>query len=204
MSTEHLYIQEGIVAFKTSHKLVKQLKQKEHAPALHGNKVWSSSFAMMRFFKDNPLPEQTRALEIGCGWGVLSCYLAKMQKASVLATDADENVEPFFHLTAKENGLSLPFEQALIEEFDEERLANFDLIVGTDICFWDEMTEMLYQLIARSIDAGVSQICIADPGRDPFWKLSDRCAEDFYGSVHTMRMGKTRSSEKYILCINEA
>ena len=38
-------------------------------------------------------------------------------------------------------------------------------LMGTDICFWDEMTTPLFELIQRARAAGVEQVLIADPGR---------------------------------------
>ena len=62
--------------------------------------------------------------------------------------------------------------QARFEKLTQARLADVDIVAGADICFWDELTPVLYNLIRRSLRAGVKQIIIADPGRSPFYALA--------------------------------
>ncbi len=59
------------------------------------------------------------------------------------------------------------------EKLTQARLADVDIVAGADICFWDELTPVLYNLIRRSLRAGVKQIIIADPGRSPFYALAE-------------------------------
>ena len=54
-------------------------------------------------------------------------------------------------------------------------LAKFDLIVGSDVCFWDSMVKPLYQLINRAMKNGVERVIITDPGRPTFYELCDMC-----------------------------
>ena len=49
------------------------------------------------------------------------------------------------------------------------------MLSGADICFWDELTPVLYNLIRRALGQGVRRIIIADPGRSPFYALAERC-----------------------------
>src|SRR5437867_818055 len=58
-----------------------------------------------------------------------------------------------------------------------QELAAFDLIVGADICFWEELVDPLYQLVCHSVAAGVAEILVADPGRPPFDELCARCVQ---------------------------
>jgi hypothetical protein len=53
----------------------------------------------------------------------------------------------------------------------------FDLIVGADICFWEELVDPLYQLVRHGVAAGVADILVADPGRPPFEELCARCLQ---------------------------
>lgn len=197
-----LRISHGIAALTSTHRDVRRLKRQSEAPAIHGNKVWSSSYAIMQYLDENPLPENQSVLDIGCGFGTLSCYFSKIQKARVLATDADAHVQPFFKVTCEENAVVMPFKAMRIEKMTKSFLTDFDVLVGADICFWDEMTALLYKLINRATQAGVKQIYIADPGRQPFWDLANLAADKFYGTVKSIKTGKTKRSEKYILTIN--
>ena len=56
-------------------------------------------------------------------------------------------------------------------------LSEFDVILGADICFWDEMSQTLFNLAKRARKANVAKIIIADPCRSPFTMLTERCTE---------------------------
>ena len=47
-----------------------------------------------------------------------------------------------------------------------------DVLLGSDICFWDSMIGPLRRLLVRAVRAGVIRILIADPGRSPFEAVS--------------------------------
>ena len=76
--------------------------------------------------------------------------------------------------------------------------------MGTDICFWDEMTRPLFDLISLALKVGVERIIIADPGRPPFWALVDLCAEAFQIDVVSRRIYEPWKTEKFILAIDNA
>ena len=65
------------------------------------------------------------------------------------------------------------------QQLTTEKLKDYDLIVGADICFWDEMSNALFNLIARAKKAGVKQIIISDPVRSPFEDLTERCKKKY-------------------------
>ncbi|MBW2093002.1 MAG: hypothetical protein JRI34_12875 [Deltaproteobacteria bacterium] len=52
-----------------------------------------------------------------------------------------------------------------------DHLTNIDVLIGADICFWNEMILPLERLIHCALKADVRLILIADPGRPPFDKL---------------------------------
>lgn len=167
----------GLEILKSSHPDIKRLKQQGYVAELHGNKFWNSSFLVMNYLKSNPLKKNIRILEIGCGWGLLGIYCAREFSAKVTGVDADKNVFPFMHLHAEKNQVKVETEQISFQRLTKSRLADFDLILGSDICFWDEMADTLYNLIRRSKQAGVKQVIISDPCRAPFTELSMRCQE---------------------------
>jgi hypothetical protein len=60
--------------------------------------------------------------------------------------------------------------------FDQLRcrdLAGTDVLLGADICFWDNMVDPLRRLINRAKRAGVKLVLIADPVRSPFEELCE-------------------------------
>lgn len=159
------------------------LEKKQYSPVIHGDKVWSSTYVLMDYLLDNPPPQNSRFMDVGCGWGLLSAFAAKELNLEVLAVDADPNVLPYALLHAEINNTHI---QPLELEFDDveaHHLAGVHTLVGVDICFWDKLQPSLYNLVQRALEAGVEQIIVADPGRGPFHDLSDRCETHLNGRV---------------------
>jgi predicted nicotinamide N-methyase len=165
----------GLKILKSGHKEIRRLKKDGHAPEIHGHKFWNSSYLIMDYLKKHPMRKRARVMEIGCGWGLLGIYCAKNFDARVTGVDADKHVLPYMELHARINGVKVKMEQNSFEKLTVDRLSNIDIILGSDICFWDYMTAPLYNLIRRSLRAGVKQIIIADPCRPPFTELASRC-----------------------------
>lgn len=200
--TKHLIRAYGIKVLKSTHADIQALKRKSYVPSLHGNKVWTSCFSLMNYLKKHPLEHGVRVIDVGCGWGVLSCFLARQFEASVEGVDADADIEPFFELTARVNGVDIQFNNQRFEQLTGKYLGQFDVLVGSDICFWNEMTDPLFNLIRRALKNGVGQVYIADPGRTSFWALAELCAEKFNGEVIGHRIQRPRPSEKKILVVH--
>ena len=198
--TAHTVSFMNVDALKASHPQVRKLKRQQ-THAAHGNKVWRSSFVLIDYLSTWEIPEQSKVLDIGCGWGLTGIYLAKNYQAEVTGLDIDANVEPFLNLQASINQCSVEFQQRSFESLADDELAQFHTLMGTDICFWDEMTTPLFELIHRARAAGVEQVLIADPGRPPFWDLADRCVEQLGAEVVSRRIDQPWKTEKYILAI---
>ena len=167
----------GLKILKASHPKVRQLKREGAVAEIHGNKFWNSSYLIMEHLKKNPLPKRSRVLEIGCGWGLLGLYCNKQFGNKAHGIDADENVLPYLTLHAEINGLKMTCEKKTFNQLTVDYLSNFDVVLGADICFWDEMTGQLFNLIKRARKAGVRQVMISDPCRPPFNDLAERCEE---------------------------
>ena len=160
---KHLISFMGINVLRSSHPGVRKLKRKQQGHSAHGNKVWRSSFVLMDYLSTWEIPERAKVLDIGCGWGLAGIYLAKNYQAQVTGVDIDANVEPFLKLQASINQCSVEFQQRSFESLEDNELAQFHTLMGTDICFWDEMTTPLFELIQRARAAGVEQVLIATP-----------------------------------------
>ncbi|MBT4162331.1 MAG: class I SAM-dependent methyltransferase [Gammaproteobacteria bacterium] len=169
----------GLKILKAGHPDIRQLKREGHVAEIHGNKFWNSSYLIMDYLKKNPLPKKARVLEIGCGWGLLGLFCAKQFGNRVHGIDADENVLPYLELHAKINGVRMTGEKKRFNQLTVDYLSGFDVILGADICFWDEMSTELYNLIRRGKKAGIRQSMISDPCRPPFTALSEKCEEKF-------------------------
>lgn len=162
----------GLTVLKNSHPDARRLRRQAGEPSLHGNKLWKSTTVLMDYLQESPPPKQSRILEIGCGWGLSGIFCAKTFDADVTSLDADENVLPFTEYHAKANNVTTNTIAMRFEDISAEQLEQFDVIIGADICFWDELTDTLYQLINRAIEAGVPRIILTDPGRPPFRDLA--------------------------------
>ncbi len=169
----------GVKILNSNHKEIRRLKRDGHVAELHGNKFWNSSFLIMNHLRKHPLKKRSRVLEIGCGWGLLGIFCAERFDSRVTGIDADENVLPYMELHADVNKVKIAGEKKTFQQLSVGYLSQFDVVVGADICFWDEMAGMLFNLTHRAVKAGVKQIMIADPCRPPFSDLSERCQKRY-------------------------
>lgn len=194
----------GVTILAGTHPEMRALKRAAPPAMLHGNKIWSSSYVLMDFLRREPLAPDTKVLDLGCGWGVVSCFLARVFAAHVTGVDADAGLQAYFELHARHNAVNPAFLCRRFEQLDSELLARFDVIVGADICFWDDAAVPLAQLIDRAIDAGVKRVVIADPGRPPFWQLADHCAQQHCAEVDMHRIELPRPTTKPVLVLQNA
>ncbi len=163
----------GLTIFKNSHPEIRRLRKETGMPSIHGNKFWKSTYLLMDYLKEYPPKKRARILEIGCGWGLGGIYCAKEFKAKVTSLDADSAVFPYLEAHAKENGVKVTTWQSRYEKVRKEDLKNFDLVIGADICFWDQMVKPLYNLTKRAHDCGV-RVVMTDPGRPTFHELGEK------------------------------
>lgn len=191
----------GVKALKSSHPDVRRLKRERDDPSLHGNKVWRSSFALIDYLHRHPIPRGARVVDVGCGWGLTGIWLAKTFGARVLSVDADAAVQPYLELQARINGTAVEFRRARFEGLGRRELEGVELLVGADICFWDEMTGPLFNLLRRARNAGVTRSIIADPGRPPFWSLAQKAEEKLDGDVIAHAVRRPRPAEKQLLVV---
>jgi predicted nicotinamide N-methyase len=166
----------GVSLLLSSHPEVRKLKGL-HYPSLHGNKLWNSSWLLVDFFKRQRMPEGMRIMEVGCGWGLVGIYCAKRHHAIVTAVDSDKEVFPYLTLHAAINKVEINTMKRGFGGLKVQDLQSFDVLIGADICFWDNLALSLKRLISRALRAGVRMILIADPGRPPFNEVGEHFAE---------------------------
>ena len=201
VSEPHIINHFGLKILRSTHPEVRRIKRKQLGHSAHGNKVWRSSFALIDYLETYPLEPQSKVLEIGCGWGLSGLYAAKKQNAEVTGIDIDSSVKPYFELQNSINDCAITFEERSFESFSQTELGEYQYIMGSDICFWDEMTNPLFDFIRQSVEAGIKKILISDPGRPPFWALAELCSETLNSEIITRRIYQPFISEKYILVI---
>jgi predicted nicotinamide N-methyase len=169
----------GILLLQNNHRFVRKLR-KHYTPSIHGHKTWNSSYLLMDYFLHNEtLGFEQNVLELGCGWGPASIFCAQHASAKVTGVDRDDEVFPFLEVQAALNEVEVTTKQASFEKLTKKQLANFNIIIGADVCFWDKLTKIHYNLVNRAFKAGVREIVIADPGREPFYALAEQCLSKY-------------------------
>ena len=188
----------GITVLKAADPRIRKLK-KDYTPFIHGNKFWNSSWCVMDFLARQGLPQEANVMEIGCGWGLAGIYCAKNHSANVLGMDADSAVFPYLKLHAEINDVEVGPWRCKFEKVKKKDLKGTNLIIGADICFWDEMVDPVYKLIKKAMKVGVGQVIVADPGRPPFHALSEKVVKKMGGEVKEWEVDGEIKAEAYLL-----
>ncbi|GAA4362285.1 class I SAM-dependent methyltransferase [Kangiella marina] len=176
---KHIFQAYGILLLENNHRFVKKLKQ-HYTPSIHGHKTWNSSFLLMDYFLHNETLEYEQTImELGCGWGPASIFCAQHATAKVTGVDRDDEVFPFLEVQSALNEVEVKTQKASFEKLTKKDLADYDMLIGADICFWDKLTKIHFNLIKRAFQAGVREVVIADPGREPFYELAELCLDYF-------------------------
>jgi len=160
----------GLRVLLSRHPEIRKLKRK-HTPSVHGNKLWGTSWLLIDHIRKTRLKPGSRIMEIGCGWGLTGIYCAKKFAATVTAVDIDPDIYPYLELHTRINNVNLEFLNKGFDKINSHRLRRVDMIIGSDICFWDNLIDPLRRLIQRARRASVGRILIADPGRPTFDSL---------------------------------
>ena len=157
---------------------MKRLKKINQRPTEFGHKIWDSTFRLIDFFEKSKFNFNNQAvIEVGCGWGILGIYLSKQFSCNVLCTDIDENVLPITQAHAELNLTSIKTKAQSFKGISDEQLQATDIIVGTEVCYSEDIAHELYNLINRAYKAKVKNIFITDPGRPDF--LEKFCHANF-------------------------
>ncbi len=182
---------------------IRKLK-KLYPTSIHGNKFWGSSFLLMDHFRKHPIASNVKALELGCGWALASIYLNKRYLTEMHCIDADSDVFAYANLHAHINQATIQTLQKRFEKITKSELAQYEVIIAADVCFWDELTAIHFNLIRRALKAGVKKIVYADPERSPFTDLYERCLEQLKEenvsvSIEDARVKSLKASGKLLI-----
>lgn len=174
----HIYQAYGIYLLESKHRLIRRLK-KAYQPSVHGHKAWNASFLLMDYLQHEPLAKRSRVLEVGCGWGPGAVFCARRFKARVTALDIDKDVFPFLDVLAALNDVDVTPLASRFEKISAGDMAGFDVVVASDVCFWDKMIKPLNRMVRRALDGGVKRVIITDPGRPPFYEFCDLARRNY-------------------------
>jgi predicted nicotinamide N-methyase len=162
----------GVRVLLSRHPEIRRLKRL-NSPAVHGNKLWASSWLLMDYLDRRGMSKGARVMEVGCGWGLAGIYCAKKHGAIVTGIDIDPEVFAFLRLHADINSVQIGSMKKTFVSVTERQLRKVDVVIGSDICFWDTMVDPLKRFIRRALRANVRLVLIADPGRAPFERLGE-------------------------------
>lgn len=187
-----------------SHPAIRRIKRQGVEPSIHGNKLWKSSCLLIDYLKKNPPEHCQSVIDVGCGRGIAGIWCAKNFGASVTSVDADPDVFPFLQATADINGVETQHLVSRFEKLTTKQLAQYDMLIAADICFWDELVKPVTNMVNRAVKAGVKQILIADPERSPFFEVAERCAEKYCAEVVEWRTRGTIEASGAIMVLENA
>jgi predicted nicotinamide N-methyase len=190
----------GVTLLLSNHPSVRRLNRL-HQTSIHGNKLWSSSWVLMDFLGRQKIPPGLRIMDAGCGWGLLGIYCAKKIGAMVTSVDSDPDVFPFLELHSGINKVKITTAKRSLGGLTLEDLQRFDVLVGADVCFWDNLALTMKRLINRALKAGVRMVLIADPGRQPFYDLAEYYFKENGAEILVWEVKSPRKMEGRILKI---
>lgn len=185
--------------YPPQHTEILKITAQQEEPSIHGDTVWEASFVLMDFIDKFPLNPNSRVLEIGCGWGGLTAFLATRVIGDVSGLDADAAVQAYFDYHAQANGVSMDFIHGTMKSMTKQKLQAYDVIIGGDICFWDSLKNDWQNLIRRALQSQVNEIYITDPGRPPFWDLVEYAEKHFAAELWSHDVKQPYDIEQYVL-----
>jgi predicted nicotinamide N-methyase len=197
------FLDYGIRVFRSPHRKIRELKR-FHSPSLHGFRVWPSSWLLIDYFNRSGFTRGSRVLDVGCGWGLAGIYCAKNHNSIVTCMDTDSAVFPYVRLHADTNNVDITTMVTGFEDLAVVNMKNFEIIIGADICFWDNMFETLKTLILKALKSGVKAVILSDPGREPFEKLGRYFVEEGNGKIMNWVVTRPHPIQGRILRINYA
>ncbi len=156
--------------------------------------VWPSGLALAHYI-DGYNTAAKRILEVGCGIALPSLLLHAKQ-ADITATDYHPEVQTFLQRNALLNQCGqVAFERTNWED-QSDSLGYFDLIIGSDLLYEDQHTELL----AHFIHAHAKPLCeiiLIDPGRGRKNKLCKVMTALGYRCEESRLAGDSQSNRDY-------
>jgi predicted nicotinamide N-methyase len=104
-----------------------------------------------------------RALDLGCGSGVVAIAAAMSGAAQVSAVDVDPHAVAATRLNAQANGVTLESRRG---DLPREGAPDVDVILGGDVFYDGALARRMLPFLRRCRGGGV-EVLIGDPGRRP-------------------------------------
>ena len=192
----------GINYYTSSHPLIKNSYRVHGKPVEFGSKVWATSLILLDYLNTQKNLQNQRVLEIGCGWGLVSIFLAKTYNCKVTASDIDKKVLPLVNIQAQANNVEVKTSQLAFCELCTQDLSQFDLLIGSEVCYSSETAQDLVTLVEKSLLSGVKMILLADPGRPDFKEAASLLLQKYKGNLTPLK-GSINGKVTYVLSLYE-
>ena len=187
-----------------SHPAIRRVKRQGHAPSIHGNKLWKSSLLLIDYLSKHPPEHTAKVLDAGCGWGPAGIWCARRMGSEVTSMDADDSVFPYLNAVAEINKVQTTPLKSRFEKLTTRQLADYDILIAADVCFWDDLVRPVGNMVNRAVNAGVKLIVIADPERSPFLEMAERAVDKHCGELLDWKVGKPHEASGALLVIQNA
>ncbi|MEQ9464737.1 MAG: methyltransferase domain-containing protein [Haliea sp.] len=187
-----------------SHPAIRRVRRQGLQPSIHGNKLWKSSCLLLDYLGKHTPEHHDRVLDVGCGWGIAGLWCAARLGAEVTSMDADPDVFPYLDAVAALNGVRSRHLVKRFEQLTTRELAQYDLLIAADICFWDDMVKPVTNLVNRAVKAGVKHIVIADPERSTFLEMAQICVDRHYAELLPWRCRGSVQARGALMVIENA
>ncbi len=194
----------GVIMPTSAHRVIRRVKRAGHEPSIHGTKLWKSSCLIIDYLTKHPPEHCKTVLDAGCGWGVTGIWCAKTWLSAVVSVDADPAVFPYLEAVAELNQVSTAPLVSRFEKLTKAQLSGIDLLVGGDICFWDELVKPVGRMVDKAIDAGVKKIIIADPERPTFHTMAENVIAKHGGELVNWKISGSVDATGALLIVDNA
>ncbi|RJQ50514.1 MAG: methyltransferase [Desulfobacteraceae bacterium] len=181
-ASENEILRYGVRALRSRHREIRKLKRL-HQPSAHGRRVWDSTWLLVDFLNHREYRKGIHVMELGCGWGLAGIYFAKKYQAAVTGIDIDIEVFPYLQVHADLNEVQIHTKRIGFDQLIGTDFKDIDIIIGSDICFWNRMSDVLQKTLCTAMNGGVENILIADPGRPPFHQLGEYFIKTAEGEI---------------------
>lgn len=194
----------GVTMPTSAHPAIRRVRRQGVTPSIHGNKLWKSSLLLIDYLNTHRPAHCENVIDVGCGWGISGIWCASTLGADVTSVDADPDVFPFLLATANLNDVVTTPLVSRFQSMNTRQLSRFDMLIGADICFWDDLVNPVFNLVNRAVKAGVKHIVIADPERPPFFDLAQRCEARHYAEIIEWKTSAPIKASGALLIIENA
>jgi predicted nicotinamide N-methyase len=149
------------------------------AVSVHGDApvwmiTWPAAFSLAEYLVLNEEVAGRRVLELGCGTAAPGIALERIG-ASVVCTDYDPLALSMAGHNAGMNGCRA-LETHLLDWYDPDLTGDFDLVVGSEIVYFERSFSPLLSVLKRYTEPG-GRIILADQGRPQMKPFLEMCGQ---------------------------